>query len=185
MIVNASPIIIFGKLNKLDILKKVFKKITIAKAVYDEVVENGIKINAPESLIVKDYIEKGYIDVKKLGKKWQEKANFFLKIYNQLDQGETETLALALQEKETVLIDERIARKIAKIHGIKARGSLWVLLEAFKQDIITEDQLKELMVEITSTKFRLSAEIINKFWFLFDKLKKNKNFRGKQKAFKE
>lgn len=175
MIINSSPLIIFGKLNKLELLERVLKKLIIAEAVYKEVVENGIKINAPEALLIEDYIEKGKIEIKKLDRRWQKKALFLEKIYTQLDYGEAETIALALQEKEgAVLIDERIARKIAKLQGLESWGSLKILLIAFKKNIITEEEVREIITEMTSTKFRLSAEVVNKFWIFFDKLKKKK-----------
>lgn len=175
MIINASPLIVFGKLNKLDILIEVFKKLVVAQAVYREVVEEGMKINAPEALLIKDLVEKGKIEVKKLKPAWQRRAYFLQKVYTQLDIGEAQTIALALQEGEkSVLIDERIARNVAKLEGLRPSGSIRVLLLAYKKGIITEDEMREMLTEMTSTKFRLSAEVINKFWMLFDKLKKVK-----------
>lgn len=175
MIINASPLIIFGRLNKLELLKKVFGELVVSQAVYQEVVEGGIKINAPEALLIKEYIERGEIKVKRLDAKWQKRADFLQKVYTQLDIGEAQTIALALQEKEkAVLIDERIARKVAKLEGLMPQGSLRVLLVAFKKSIITEEELRQTLTEMTSTKFRLSAEVINKFWMLFEKLKKSK-----------
>jgi len=173
MIVNSSPLIIFGKLNRLNLLREVLEEIVIADEVYKEVVENGIKIDAPEAFIIKDYVEGGEIKVKKLNKEWQKKADFLKKVYKQLDHGEAETIALALQEKEKIVfIDEKIARKIAKLHGLKVKGSLGILLLAFKNKLITEKELKEIVSGMTSNKFRLSGEVINKFWILFDKIKK-------------
>ena len=175
MIINASPLIIFGKLNKLELLKKVLKNLIISDAVYREVVINGIKLNAKESFIIKDYIEKEEIKIKKLTEEWKEKANFFQKVYTQLDMGEAETIALALQEREkTVLIDERVARKIAELQGLKALGSLWVLLTAFKKNIIIEDDIKQLINKMASLDFRVGGDIITEFWGLFEKLKKKK-----------
>ncbi len=174
MISNSSPLIIFGRLNKLDLLLKVVKELEIAKAVYNEVVESGIIINAPESNLIKEYINNGKIKIKELNKTGEEKFTLLKKVYNQLDEGECETIALALQEnKNEVLIDERLARKAAQFHGLKPCGSLRVLLIAYKKKIITEKEIKEIVTEMTSTKFRLSSEVINKFWMLFEAMKKN------------
>ena len=173
MICNASPLIIFGKLNRLDLLKKVFENIIIPEAVYEEVVENGISNNSSDAFLVKDFIEKGFITVKKLEDKWKKKAEFLIKIYSQLDMGEAETIALALQENEKVLlIDEISARKVAALHNLIPKGSLRVLLLAFKKNILSENEINFLLTEMTSNKFRISAEVLNKFWILFDKLKK-------------
>ena len=175
MIINASPLIIFSKVNRLDLLNKIFGNLVIAQAVYEEVVEKGVRISAPDALLVKAYIESGFIKIKKLDVEGQRKAVLLKKVYRQLDLGESETIALALQEKEkNLLIDERIAREIAKIHNLKPYGSLRVLLLAFKDKLITEDEVIYLLQEMTTAKFRLSAEVINQFWMLFNKLKNKK-----------
>ncbi len=172
MITNASPLIIFGKVNQLDLLTKIFEKIVISRAVYQEVVEKGSTVNAPDALLVGEYVKSGLIEIKELKEEWRDKASLFQKIYTQLDLGEAETIALALQEKEkSVLIDERIARRIAKLYNLEPIGSLKVLLMAYMSNIISEEKLRIILSEITSTKFRLSAEIMNKFWMLFEKLK--------------
>ncbi len=54
------------------------------------------------------------------------------------------------------------------------KKSLLAWYDLLKNKIIAEKELREIMLEITSTKFRLSAEVINKFWLLFEKLKTKK-----------
>lgn len=175
MISNASPLIIFGKLNKLNLLKIVLKKIIIPPFVYKEVVEKGMVLNSPEAFLVKDFIDKKEIEIKELSSHWQKEADFFKKVYSQLDFGEAETIALALQESQkAVLIDERTARKVAGLHGLKPIGSLRVLLSAFRKNLIDESEIKDILSKMTATEFRLSGELINKFWSLFEKLKEKK-----------
>lgn len=175
MITNASPLIIFGKINKLDLLKKVTKKLVISNEVYEEVVTRGIKINSSDALLIKAYIEKGEIEIKMLNSEWKEKAKFFQTIYATLDAGEAETIALALQEKEkVVLIDERTARKTSELLGLKPLGSLWVLIVAFKKNIITENEINQIIGKMISMGFRIGGDIINEFWDIFEKLKKKK-----------
>lgn len=176
MIVNASPLIIFGKLNKLELLKKILKKVIISYAVYEEVVKNGIEINASEAFLIEEYINRGEIEVKKLDETWKKKSIFFQKAYSQIDYGEAETIALALQEKEvSVLIDERDARKAAELHGLIPLGSLWVLLAAFKKEFISENELRQIINKMTTSKFRIGADVMNDFWNELMNLKKEKS----------
>lgn len=173
MILNASPLIIFSKLNKLDLLKETFDKLEISNAVYVEVVENGISINAPNAFLLKDLVDKKIIYVRNLSEQSKEKAHFLTKVYSQLDYGEAETISLALEKKEKYLVlDEKPATKVAKLYGLKPIGSLRILLMAFKKKLISEEEIKSIILGMTSNKFRLSAEVINKFWILFEKLKK-------------
>src|SRR3989344_2180750 len=165
MIINSSPLIIFGKLNKLEMLKNVFKEIFISEAVYKEVVEEGILKKSPEALIIKGFIENGDIKIKKLDKKWKEKAEFLESTYNYIDYGEAETIALVLQENQkSVLIDDRAARDVAVLYGIKPLGSLRVLLLGYQKEIIKEDDLKEIIKKMIQNNFRIGADVMNEFW---------------------
>ncbi len=173
MICDSTSLIIFGKLNKLGLLKRVFSNLLISEAVYKEVVRNGIINNTPDSFLVKDFLENKFITVKKLEDKWNDKSESLRKTY-QLGKGEAQSIALALQEHDELLTDDKTARKVAKLYGLNSGGSLRVLLLAFKKKFITEKEVQFLITEMTSHNFRLSGEIINQFWILFDKLKKEK-----------
>ena len=75
------------------------------------------------------------------------------------------------REKE-VLIDEHAARQGAKLYGLLPRGALRVLLEAYKMRLLHEQELSRLIREMTSSKFRLSPEVLLAFWDEFERLKK-------------
>ena len=172
MIVNSSPLIILSKLNKLDLLK-VFNKVEITQSVYEEVVIAGIKKNDSGAFLIKEAIDKKEIKIKKLNRKFEEKAQFLRKINKQLHYGEAETIALALQEKQKeVLIDEKLARSIAELQGLKVRGSLRVLLLAFEKNLITKTEIKKLLSDMILSDFRISADILDEFWTLFARMKK-------------
>ena len=65
MISNASPLIYLGKLNKLDLLIKLFDKIEITSSVYEEVICED-DTNKPEVEITKGFINRNLIIVNKL-----------------------------------------------------------------------------------------------------------------------
>ncbi len=174
MIINSSPLIIFGKLNKLSILKEALGELTIAEAVYNEIVKKGKIRNAPEAFIIEEAINNKIIEVSKSNESSKKKAISLLNFYKSLDYGEAETIALALQEKQSeVLIDEKAARKVASLYNLKPRGSLRVLLLAFIKKIINEEEIKKIVTEMTKEKFRIGADVISEFWSIFDKLKKS------------
>ena len=172
MIVNATPLIIFGKINKLEILSSVFHNMTISPEVYDEVVEKGMEIDAPDAYLVKDFIDNGKISVKSLDQKGKKIFSKIRKMYRQLDEGEASTIALALQENASeVLMDEDIGRKIARLHNIKPRGSLRVLILGYQKGLLDEEQVKEVLSSMMHANFRVSAEVITRFWELFKQVK--------------
>jgi len=171
MIVNASPLILFGKINKLDLLIKIFNKVFIAEEVYVEVVVRGMEKKFPDALLVKDLIDEKKIKIKKLNNKFEKEANKLTETYSSLDLGEAQTIALVLQEKEkSVLIDESIARKIAKLNGIVPYGSLRVLLLAYKRKIIKKEEALSVLRGLIEAGLRIGADVLDKFYELFEKM---------------
>lgn len=59
-----------------------------------------------------------------------------------LDQGERESIALAKLNQALLLMDEEYGRKIARQQGLKVRGSLGVLAQAYREGYLTTDQLR-------------------------------------------
>ncbi|MBS3075266.1 DUF3368 domain-containing protein [Candidatus Pacearchaeota archaeon] len=175
MIADSSSLIIFAKINKLNILIKLFNKIQITKEIYNEIIEQGILIHAPDAEILKNFFNNKKIEIIELNKNYEEIAKKLRKTYFQLGIGEAEAIALSLQEKnKSLVIDERIGRNIAKLYDLKPIGSLRILLEAYKKKIINEKELRSSLDEMIKNKFRIGAEIINEFWKVFEKLKKEK-----------
>lgn len=172
MIINASPLIVFGKINKIDLLRRVLKKIVIAQEVYDEVVTQGLEVQASEASLIAEHISKRDITIKKLSLEGYRKAASLQNMYRLLDKGESETIALALEEQESeVLLDDRTARAVAKLYNLRPRGSLWVVGSAFEKHIITELEVKKLISQMISLKFRLSSEVVAEFLANIEKIK--------------
>lgn len=172
MIINASPLIIFGKLNKISILVKIYEDLEITNEVYEEVVLKGIDQNASDAFIVKQHIDNKEIKVINLDKKFLDTANKIKVIYN-IDLGEAETIALALQmAQKEILIDETAAREAAKSFGITPIGSLRVLLIAYQRSLISKKEINDLIAKMQDSKYRFSPKVLIEFWELFGKIKR-------------
>ncbi|MEK6792590.1 MAG: hypothetical protein AABX96_04985 [Nanoarchaeota archaeon] len=173
MISNASPLIYLSKLNKLDLLINLFNRIEITQSVYDEIIyrEDNYK---PEVEIIKDFIDKELIVIEKLDEKMNEQSNFIKKSFK-LHTGESDTIALALQKrKKEVIIDEKYARKAAELYGLFPIGTFGAILLAYKRNIISEQDVKNIVGGLISGNFRIGADVLNEFWKLFDLVKLEK-----------
>ena len=116
---NSSPLIHLAKIKKLDLLKEIFGKIFIPKAVYDECVVESFK----EANEIK---KSEWIIVKKIKNEDLKKA---LSIY--LDDGEAEAITLAIEEKaDLILLDDYDAREVARKYGLHITGVIGILLKA-------------------------------------------------------
>ena len=122
---NTTPILSFIKLNRLDILKSLYKEIYIPKAVYKEIEEGKNKYYA-------DISNESWIKVFKVKNK-----NLLEQLQKELDKGEAEAIALSLEiSADLLLIDEKLGRKIAEEKGIKITGTIGALIKAKKKGII-------------------------------------------------
>ncbi|KOR38453.1 MULTISPECIES: DUF3368 domain-containing protein [Planktothricoides] len=133
IICNATPLINFASIGRLDILKSLFTEIVIPKAVYSETVESGF----PNSETIVNGIKAGWLKVK-LVEEMSESISL------ELDAGEREAIALALSEqKARVVLDERRARKVAQELGLNVIGTLGILILGKQNRIIP--QVKPLL----------------------------------------
>jgi predicted nucleic acid-binding protein len=68
-----------------------------------------------------------------------------------LDRGERDTLALAESlYGRLILIDETAGRQLARARGFVVRGSLGMLIEAYRLGLLSSDQFRLNMTEIAN-----------------------------------
>lgn len=122
---DTSVISNFWQLGEIRILKELFSKLYIPKAVMEEL--NQLKEQIPFAKY--DWIlEHNPIDRDQVAK-----------IELILDKGESEAISLALEfPGSLLLIDEKAGREYAQLHGVKITGTLGILLSAKRDRIINE-----------------------------------------------
>jgi len=126
---NTTPLLSFIKLNRLDILEKLYKEIFIPEAVFKEIEKGKSKY---------------YIDIS--NQSWI-KVFLVKQLEKYLDKGEAEAIALYLElSADLLLIDEKLGRKAAEKQGLKITGTLGALIKAKKLRIIKE--IKPLIYEL-------------------------------------
>ncbi|MBX3002119.1 MAG: DUF3368 domain-containing protein [Caldilineaceae bacterium] len=145
VISDSGPLTVFAKLNLLRLLHELYGRILVTESVYAEVVTVGQQ---------RGYEDAAHIKMFWSQMEWQplainpEVAAPSLRSVN-LDQGEKDTLALALTlERALVLMDETFGRIVARNHGIPVRGSLGILIEAYRSQLIKEADLRFYFAEI-------------------------------------
>lgn len=146
---NTSPITSLAALGQLNLLQQLYGSIIIPQAVYDEMASLG-------------YVVPGTIEVQTLS--WiqtQQVINRTLvtQLQTELDEGESEAIALAIELKATqLLLDEYPGRTVASRLGIKITGVLGVLLAAKHRRLISS--VKPIMDDlILQAGFRVSNQV--------------------------
>jgi len=138
VISDTSTLILFQKIEYLDLLQKIY----------------GELITTPE--IAEEYGEKlpEWIKIESVSdKKYQE----FLE--TQIDWGEASAIALAKEYDDVLLLlDDLKARKLAIRLNLKITGALGIIHKAKQEGLI--DKVKPLIDKLLDTNFRVTEKII-------------------------
>ena len=131
---NSGPLINLARVGQFTLLRNLFQHITIPPEVFEEVVVRGVGQPGASETNNAQWITRGV----------PEQSEVADILAAELDRGEAESIALALQEKaDWLLIDERVGRRFAQRVGLKVKGTLGVLLESVRRDFI--DDLQPLL----------------------------------------
>ena len=125
IVCNTGPIIALAMIDRLDLLKLLFRAVLIPEAVHGEILQGG-----GASAGLSAYLQASWIKVKRLRKPADPLLDSIL------DAGEASVIQLARERNaKLVLIDEKKARKVARnVYGLRVIGTARVLVEARRQN---------------------------------------------------
>jgi len=127
VISNTSPLMNLAIIGRLDLLRHFYETIHIPQAVWDELIEQGAGKPGSDVIAAALWIQKHTV----------QNQHLVAALREQLDPGESESIALALELRaELILLDESEGRRVATSYGLNKTGVLGILLEAKKQGII-------------------------------------------------
>lgn len=144
---DAGPLMALGKLNRLALLADLYGEMQVPRAVYDEVVTQGLARGASDALTIRLFWQRY---------KWPvvDVPEALLAAYTPsviLGPGETEVLALAQTLPDPlVLLDDEVARAEARRLKLRLRGTLGVLVHAHRESLLSLDQTELLIQEIAA-----------------------------------
>lgn len=139
VISDTSCLIIFDRIERLDILQKVYGAIHITPEIAEE-----FGASLPEWGQIEEVRDKKY-------QKFLE---------TQVDQGEVSVIALSVEKENSLLIlDDLRARKLANQLELEFTGSLGIINKAKEKGII--QKIKPLTDKLKRTDFRIADRVIN------------------------
>jgi len=158
---DTTPIISLIKINRLDILKRMFGEVHIPEAVFGELTSNVLFKEEAQTVVECEYIKKMSVD--------NAKSVDLLRRSTNLDAGESEAIVLADSlENSILLIDEAKGRKIAKTMGLNIMGTIGILLVAYEDGLLDKESIEECIEVIRTSKLRISESLLD---LLYDKIK--------------
>ena len=153
IISDSTTLIILSNLDRFDLLSNIFPKIIIPQAVYEEL-NAKVKTTLPAFIEVKEVSSSKLLEELKL----------------LLDLGESEAIALAVDLKSKLIIDERKGRKIAVNMGIAITGLLGIVYLNIKNSFISKVEAKEFLESAIADGYRISSLLIEDMFKRVDKL---------------
>ena len=151
IICNTSPIINLSKINRLDLIEKLYQRIIIPGEVFNELIVKGHdKENIPA---IQALIDNNLIGIREVQSKALVRA-----LEQDLDPGESSAIALAVEmNADLVILDERDARETAEIYNLKKTGFIGILMKAKQKGFI--DSVKKYLDQAIEKGFRIDEKL--------------------------
>ncbi len=119
VISNSSPVIHLAKINKLNLLEKLYTRVIVPEKVYLECTETTQYHQEIQLISNSTWMTTLHI----------KDIRLFNLLYTEIDAGEAEALVLALEiDADLVLLDDMEARIKARSLGLNVTGTLGILL---------------------------------------------------------
>ena len=128
---DTTPLISLLKINRTDLLEKLFGDVLIPQAVFDE----RFQLEADQIR------QKKFIVVKPVN---NPESVSILKRATGLDQGESEAIVLTDELKaDLLLMDEAKGRNVSAQIGLRIMGTIGILMAAYEEHELTSDEVRE------------------------------------------
>jgi uncharacterized protein len=147
VISNTSPLFYLHRLRHLNLLQKLYQRIIVPEAVVDEL--NAGRDLGEDVPNVEDY---DWIEVRPV------RAPELVRLITDLGAGEAQVLTLAIEEPGSlVILDDRLAREVARMRNIRITGTAGVILKAKQEGHISA--VAPLLNRLIELDFRLSDNV--------------------------
>lgn len=140
---DASPLIALGKIERVELLPKLYGVVMITPWVFEEAITQGKRMGAQDAAYLeRSAKEFGFIRVKltatesRLAQRLKDEGS---------GSGEAEVMAVARSRKALAILDDKDARSIATAMDVARVGTAGMFFEAFLHNLLDYEELLELM----------------------------------------
>jgi predicted nucleic acid-binding protein len=150
IISDATALIVLINIDRFELFKMIFSSIIMPQEVYDEVT---VKPSAKKFIDAE--IKAGFLSIENYeDKKTFKEINFIL------DKGESAAIALAIEKKLPLIIDEKKGRRFAQRNGIEIIGLVGILKFLYVNKSLTKKEVLEIIESLNQSNFRISEKLM-------------------------
>ncbi len=150
---DTTPLITLMKAKQLDVLEKLFGRVLIPNAVFEELIASDSHRDEAKKIEESDYID--IVPVS------NEEAVILLQRATGLDRGESEAIIYSDENAADLLLMEELAgRRVAKSMGIRIMGAIGVLLASYNEGYLSGNEIKESLELIRASNQHISEKLI-------------------------
>lgn len=149
VVADAGPLMALGKTHGLGALFHLSSSILTPPAVYEEVVTAGLRLGAPDALVLQEHYQSGKLSM-------QKPSLSSLPQPSPLGLGEEESLLLAIERRAVwLLVDDFDARQAAVANfaaaGVETRvkGTLGIILSAYQAGKIPREEAVRIVTAVS------------------------------------
>ena len=155
---NSTPLIYLAKLGKLNILRDVYGRVIISKAVYDEVVKEGKERGLPDAYVVERAID-DWILVLEVDPEVDRRYGFVDSNLG-LGRGEKEAIKLCKQVDASFFIaDDLEARRTARVLNIKTVGTCGTVIQGYRMGFYPRIDAIQIIDGLVGRGLRISTGV--------------------------
>ncbi|TAK29735.1 MAG: hypothetical protein EPO21_20840 [Chloroflexota bacterium] len=155
---DSSPLIILGKLERADLLAKLYGKVMVTPCVWEEAIIKGKALGARDASYLEKLALENRFDRATLTEREQQLVPR-LREEAGIDLGEAEVLSIARSRGGFAILDDKAARALAVGLGIAHTGTAGVLFESFLRRFLSFQELIELLQELGKVSW-ISPELL-------------------------
>jgi predicted nucleic acid-binding protein len=161
---NTTVISNFAAVGRLDLLKQVHGRLYLPNQVYEEILdgleEGYVFYSAMEGQIY-PLAETGWMEL--VSMIHDEELRIFQSLPRRLHHGEAACLAIAQHRTWALLTDDKLARKLALSRGVVVSGTLGVLTQAARRQLLTADQVDKVLGDMLARGYRSPFDSLKPF----------------------
>lgn len=150
VVADASPLIFLGKIRRLDLINELYgRDIRVPRSVAAEVLSADAAPVEVETL--KAFLRQCRVESVRRPRSFA----------SAMSRADNDALTLSLRARADLLLcDDKLTRRMAEIEGIRPMGTLGILLNAAKQQILSASEAKALLGQLIEFHhFRISIAV--------------------------